>query len=115
VLILNYNLIYKFPNIHLPKLHTLEIAYNQLTSTDFSRLNLRTLDIQYNPFEKYHHLECLTKVALSWFVLIDMSALQIDLQSTVLGDLLREYKVFTFEKFVNTFASYTNIILIKAI
>lgn len=75
VLILNYNLIYKFPNIYLPKLHTLEIAYNQLTSTDFSRLNLRTLDIQYNPFEKYHHLECLTKVALSWFVLIDMSAL----------------------------------------
>ena len=44
-LILNYNLIYKFPNIHFPKLHTLEMAYNQLTSTDFSRLNLRALDI----------------------------------------------------------------------
>ena len=53
ILILNHNQIVEFPNLSLPNLHTLEISDNRLFSTDFSNLNLKTLDIQYNSFEVY--------------------------------------------------------------
>lgn len=40
----------------MPRLHTLDIANNELKTTDFSNLSLVCLDIQQNQFEIYQHL-----------------------------------------------------------
>ncbi|CAD8128087.1 unnamed protein product [Paramecium sonneborni] len=115
ILILNHNQIVEFPNVQLPNLHTLEISDNKLQSTDFSNLNLSNLDIQYNSFEVYQHVQSVEKLCLSWFTLIDMSAQQFNLLTSPIGEQLRMHKQMNFNEFVNIFSSFTNTIIIKAI
>ncbi|CAD8103240.1 unnamed protein product [Paramecium primaurelia] len=115
ILILNHNYISAFPKVQMPRLHTLDIANNELKTTDFSNLSLVCLDIQQNQFEIYQHLSFIQQLNMSWFLLIDMDSKQQNLLRSTIGQLLRNHREFNFTHFVNVFSSFTNTVLIKAI
>lgn len=114
-LILSHNLITHFPKLQLPFLQHLELAHNKLLETDFSTLQLVSLNVAHNDFSKYQHLPSLQKLTLSWFALIDQPTFQKNLLTSETGAKLREKVAMNIVEFVATFSVYTSTVLIKAI